>query len=65
MICPICNAYEMVPIWYGHPTIDEIMLAREDKIVLGGPVVKEYTHYCFYCQETYPVIEVPVSDFQD
>lgn len=47
----------MVPIWYGHPTIDEIMLAREDKIVLGGPVVKEYTHYCHYCQETYPFIE--------
>lgn len=52
----------MVPIWYGYPTIDEIMLAREDKIVLGGPVVKEYTHYCHYCQETYPFIEVPYNE---
>ncbi len=57
MICTICNEYEMVPIWYGKPGIDEIMLAREDKLVLGGPVVKEYTHYCYYCQETYPFSE--------
>jgi hypothetical protein len=48
----------MVPIWYGTPGIDEIMLAREDKIVLGGPESKEYTHFCHECQETYPVIEV-------
>lgn len=65
MICPICNEYMMAPIWYGQPTIDEIMLAREDKIVLGGPTEKEYTHYCHYCQETYPVIEVPFEGFQD
>lgn len=58
MICPLCNEYEMTPIWYGVPGIDEIMLAREDKLVLGGPNVKEYSHYCYYCQETYPVIEV-------
>lgn len=62
MICPICNLYEMTPIWYGHPGIDEIMLAREDKLVLGGPMVKEYTHYCYFCQETYPFIEVPYND---
>ena len=65
MICPICNEYMMVPIWYGQPTIDEIMLAREDKIVLGGPVVKGYTHYCHHCQETYPQIEVPYEGYQD
>lgn len=59
MICPLCNIATMTPIWYGHPTIDEIMLAREDKLVLGGPVTKEYTHYCHLCQETYPTIEIP------
>lgn len=59
MICPICNQAAMSPIWYGKPTIDEIMLAREDKIVLGGPTVKEYTHYCHECQETYPMIQSP------
>lgn len=58
MICPICNNENMVPIWYGTPSTDQIMLAREDKIVLGGTSVKEYTHYCNSCQETYPVIEV-------
>lgn len=47
----------MVPIWYGTPSIEEIMLAREDKIVLGGPKLKEYTHYCIYCQETYPTTQ--------
>lgn len=62
MICPLCNTSEMSPIWYGIPTIDEIMLSREDKIVLGGPVVKEFSHYCHECQETYPVIQSP-SDF--
>lgn len=59
MICPICNQQEMVPIWYGHPTLQEIILSRDDKIVLGGPTVKEYTHYCHKCQETYPFIEIP------
>jgi hypothetical protein len=62
MICPICNEYEMVAIWYGNPGIEEIMLAREDRLVLGGATVKEYTHYCHYCQETYPIIEVPYND---
>ena len=57
MICPLCNQAMMVPIWYGIPSIDEIMLAREDKIVLGGNVKKEYTHFCHECQETYPVIQ--------
>lgn len=49
----------MVPIWYGQPTIDEIMLAREDKIVLGGLVEKEFTHFCHQCQDTFPVSEDP------
>jgi hypothetical protein len=47
----------MVPIWYGDPTVAEIFLAQEDKIVLGGPMEKEYTHFCHYCQETYPTTE--------
>jgi len=58
MICPLCSQAMMVPIWYGVPGIDEIMLSREDKLVLGGTKEKPYTHYCHQCQETYPVIEV-------
>jgi hypothetical protein len=54
MICKTCNENELIPIWYGTPGIDEIMLAREDRLVLGGPVVKEYTHFCHGCQATYP-----------
>lgn len=54
MICSNCNQTMMVPIWYGTPTIDEIMLARADEIVLGGPEIKPYTHFCHYCQMTYP-----------
>jgi hypothetical protein len=57
MICTICNEYEMVPIWYGTPSIDEVMLAREDKIVLGGPHEKAMTHFCHYCQQTFPILE--------
>lgn len=52
----------MAPIWYGLPTWGEIELSKMDKIVLGGPVEKEYTHYCHTCQETYPSIEVPYHD---
>jgi hypothetical protein len=48
----------MVPVWYGHPTLKEIMLSRDDKIALGGPVEKEYSHFCLSCQETYPLIEI-------
>lgn len=47
----------MVPIWYGVPGLDEIMLSRQDRLVLGGPVEKEYTHYCHECQTTYPTKE--------
>lgn len=57
MICNNCNQAMLVPIWYGRPTIDEIMLAREDKIVLGGPELKPYTHFCHECQETFPELE--------
>ena len=58
MICPLCNQAMMVPIVYGYPTFDLIEEARLDKIVLGGTTIKEYTHYCHECQETYPIIEV-------
>lgn len=51
MICPICKQDEMVPIWYGMPSLNEVFLAREDKIVLGGTKEKEYTHFCLFCQE--------------
>jgi hypothetical protein len=54
MICPLCNVSEMVPVWYGTPTLNELLLASQDQIALGGPRVKEYSHYCYQCQETYP-----------
>jgi hypothetical protein len=57
MICPICNQVEMTPIWYGYPGQQEVMLAQFDQIVLGGPIKKEYTHFCHLCQETYPLSE--------
>jgi putative AlgH/UPF0301 family transcriptional regulator len=57
MICSICNQAEMVPIWYGVPEQTEIMMAQFDQIVLGGPVEKEYTHFCHQCQVTYPTEE--------
>jgi hypothetical protein len=63
MICKTCDEV-MVDIWYGHPTWTKIELAKNDKLVLGGPVLKEYTHYCFTCQETYPLIEVPYYSYE-
>jgi hypothetical protein len=44
----------MVPIVYGYPTPELIEDAQMDRIVLGGKIVKEYTHFCHECQETYP-----------
>jgi hypothetical protein len=57
MICPKCNQASMVPIIYGLPTEYMIEESRLDKIVLGGTTVKDYTHFCHYCQETYPDAE--------
>lgn len=57
MICPLCNQAMMVPIIYGYPTQHLVEQARLDKIVLGGTVFKEYTHFCHNCQTTYPEIE--------
>jgi hypothetical protein len=51
MICYICNEYEAVPIWYGQPKPFEITMSREDKLVLGGPIEKDSTHFCLYCNE--------------
>jgi hypothetical protein len=48
----------MAPIIYGYPTPDLINLSKLDQVVLGGTTIKEYTHYCHKCQETYPFIEV-------
>lgn len=47
----------MVPIIYGKPTDELIEAARFDVVVLGGTKVKEFTHFCFNCQETYPLPE--------
>jgi hypothetical protein len=46
----------MVPVVYGNPTPELIEMAREDQIALGGPVEKNYTHFCHECQEAYPFI---------
>jgi hypothetical protein len=51
MICSTCSQYGLVPIWYGMPTSNEIFLAREDKLVLGGTKEKGYNYFCLYCQE--------------
>ena len=47
----------MVPIIYGYPTSLMIDEARLDRLVLGGTQMKDYTHFCHYCQETYPESE--------
>jgi hypothetical protein len=57
MICTKCNKIELTPIWYGKPTYEKIMLAQLDQIVLGGLIKKPYTHYCNFCQDTYPTSE--------
>ena len=62
MTCPLCNETEMVPIIYGYPTPDLINLAKLDQVVLGGTTIREYTHYCHKCQETYPLIDIPYED---
>lgn len=41
----------MVPIVYGYPSKELVAAAQKDQIVLGGPNVKEYTHYCLDCNE--------------
>lgn len=53
MICSQCNVVELVPILYGYPTQYQIELAQQDKIALGGFPVKEYTHYCYACNDTF------------
>lgn len=58
MLCAICNTSNLLPIWYGLPGPREIELARQDVIVLGGPQEKEFTHYCYLCQETCPYPEL-------
>lgn len=57
MTCPICKEYKLVPIWYGYPDATKIEMAKQDMLVLGGYPPKEYTHYCYKCNETYPFIE--------
>jgi hypothetical protein len=47
----------MVPIVYGIPDQSLIQLSIDDEIVLGGPTYKDFTHFCHYCQDTYPYPE--------
>jgi putative AlgH/UPF0301 family transcriptional regulator len=58
MICPQCNQTTMVQIVYGIPTPMLIELSQRDEIVLGGPVHKEFTHFCHHCQDTHPSSEL-------
>jgi hypothetical protein len=48
----------MAPIVYGLPTASLIEDAKMDRIVLGGTAIKSYTHFCHFCQETYPEREI-------
>lgn len=56
MLCSLCSR-DLVPIWYGYPSLREILLAQQDKLVLGGPDEKVYTSFCVNCQVTYPFDE--------
>jgi hypothetical protein len=47
----------MVPIIYGKPTAELIEESQMDRLVLGGLSIKEFTHFCHQCQETYPEAE--------
>ena len=57
MICTQCNLADLIPIWYGFPTKAEIDKANRDEIILGGYYVKPYTHFCYFCNDTYPISE--------
>jgi hypothetical protein len=61
MVCSICNQFFMVPIVYGYPTPQLIEASKRDEIVLGGPNIKEYTHYCLNCNEAQTIF--PDLDF--
>lgn len=57
MKCSLCEQ-DTVPVVYGFPTYEQIMFAKEDKIVLGGlPRPFGPTHYCLPCQEEYRLDE--------
>jgi hypothetical protein len=57
MKCSVCEE-QLVPIVYGFPTYEQIMTAKEDKIVLGGlPRPLAPTHFCIPCQEEYRLDE--------
>lgn len=57
MICPNCPTQELVPIWYGKPTSQELLFAVREELALGGIIFKDYTHYCYSCHETFPFSE--------
>ena len=53
MNCSLCQE-PLVPVVYGFPTYEQIMSAKEDKIVLGGlPRPLGPTHFCIPCQEEF------------
>ena len=61
MNCTICNE-PMAPVIYGYPSMDMIEKAKRDEIVLGGipsPNVFRPSHYCYACQEQYPMPQDP------
>jgi hypothetical protein len=53
MNCSLCQEL-LVPVVYGFPTYEQIMSAKEDKVVLGGlPRPLAPTHFCIACQEEF------------
>lgn len=58
MNCITCNETNLIPIIYGTPNQDLVESAKRDEIVLGGKIRKSYTHYCSFCQETYPTKQI-------
>jgi hypothetical protein len=53
-MCPNCQNQKLVPIWYGKPTSQELLLAIREEIALGGAIFKNYSHYCYSCHSTFP-----------
>lgn len=41
------------PILYGFPTTAMVEHARSGLVALGGVIQKEFTHYCYTCNEAF------------
>ena len=52
--CSNCGS-KVLPIVYGLPTEDDIRLAKQGKIILGGCAIGPANYGCVSCQQTYHV----------